>query len=158
MIVRELSYILSRVPDDGHVKFRVDGPGKYMVFHTVDNVVWDTFDGDLILSGDARVWRSPAGRILSGIRPGNQDLQILFLAAFRYALGRMTNVVPTVAGMIRENIDYLTGDIINLMIREIEDEEDRGGLGMDIDREIWLRIRSELELKVSIPIDSNELE
>lgn len=158
MIVRELSYILNRVPSDGYVKFRVDGPGKYKVFHTVNNVVWDTFDGDLILSGDARVWRSPTSRNLSGIRPGNQDLQILFLAAFRYALGRKMYVVPTVAGMIRENIDYLTRDIINLMIREIEDEEDRGGLGMDVDREIWLRLRSELELKVSIPIDSNELE
>lgn len=158
MLVRELNYILNRVPDDGDVKFRVVGPEEYEMFHTVDGALWNTSDGELILSGDARVWRSPTGRNLSGIRPGNQDLQILFLAAFRYALRRTTYVVPTVAGMIRENIDYLTGDIINLMIREIEDEDDRGGLGMDVDREIWLRLQSELELKVSIPIDSDELE
>lgn len=156
MLVRELSYILNRVPSDGDVKFRVDWTGRYQRLHTVDNVVWDTSERGLILSGDARVWRSPAGRNLSGIRPGNQDLQILFLAAFRYALGRMTYVVPTVAGMIRENIDYLTGDIINLMIREIEDVDDRGGLGMDVDREIWLRLKADLE--AGVPINSNKLE
>lgn len=144
MIVRELSYILNRVPSDGDVNFWIDGPHEYGGFLNVDDAIWDTSDRRLILSENARVLLSSSCRDLSGVRPGNLDLQILFIAAFRYALGRMTYVAPTVAGMIKDNIDYLTGNTIKLLIKEIEDGEARGGLGMDVDKEIWLRLKSEL--------------
>lgn len=163
MIVRELSYILNRVPSDGDVKFWLDGPHEYGGFLNVDDAVWDTSDRRLILSENACM-SSPGCRDLSGIRPGNLDLQILFIAAFRYALGRMTYVVPTIAGMIKDNIGYLTENTINLMIKEIENGDARGGLGlgMDVDKEIWLslkaELRSELEQEAGVPINSNILE
>ena len=147
MIVRELSYILNRVPSDGDVKFCIDGPREFGGFLNVDDAVWDTSDRRLILSENGSALRSPTCRDLSGIRPGNLNLQILFIAAFRYALGRMTYVAPTVAGMIKDNIDYLTGNTINLMIKEIEDGDARGGLGMDVDKEIWLRLKEELQIR-----------
>lgn len=147
MIVRELSYILNRVPSDGDVKFWIDGPREFGGFLNVDDAVWDTSDRRLILSENGSALRSPTCRDLSGVRPGNLDLQILFIAAFRYALGRMTYVAPTVAGMIKDNIDYLTGNTINLMIKEIEDGDARGGLGMDVDKEIWLRLKAELQIR-----------
>ncbi len=147
MIVRELSYILNRVPSDGDVNFWIDGPHEYGGFLNVDDAIWDTSDRRLILSENARVLLSSSRRDLSGVRPGNLDLQILFIAAFRYALGRMTYVAPTVAGMIKDNIDYLTGNTINLMIKEIEDGDARGVLGMDVDKEIWLRLKAELQIK-----------
>lgn len=147
MIVRELSYILNRVPSDGDVNFWLDGPHEYGGFLNVDDAIWDTSDRRLILSENARVLLSSSRRDLSGVRPGNLDLQILFIAAFRYALGRMTYVAPTVAGMIKDNIDYLTGNTINLMIKEIEDGDARGVLGMDVDKEIWLRLKAELQIK-----------
>lgn len=162
MIVRELNYMLNRVPSGGDVVFWIDGPREYGGFLNADSAVWDTSDRRMILSENARVLLSSSRRDLSGIRPGNLDLQILFIAAFRYALGRMTYVAPTVAGMIRDNIDYLTENTINLMIKEIEDAEARGGLGMDVDKEIWLRLkselRSELEQEAGVPINSNILE
>lgn len=162
MIVRELGYMLNRVPSDGDVKFWIDGPREFGGFLNVDNAVWDTSDRRLILSENGRALRSLTCRDLCGIRPGNLDLQILFIAAFRYALGRMTYFVPTVAGMIKDNIDYLTGNTIKLLIKEIEDGEARGGLGMDVDKEIWLRLkselRSELEQEAGVPINSNILE
>ena len=147
MIVRELSYILNRVPSDGDVKFWVDGPEEHGRFLSVDEALWNTSDRSLTLSENARASCPRTCRDLSGIKPGNLDLQILFIAAFRYAFGRMTYVAPTVAGMIKDNIDYLTGNTINLMIQEIEDGDARGVLGMDVDKEIWLRLKAELQIK-----------
>lgn len=147
MIVRELNYILNRVPNGGDVKFWVEEKGEHGRLLNVDNAMWDTSDRTLVMSENTHTLRHASCRDLSGIRPGNLDLQILFIAAFRYALGRMTYVAPTVAGMIIENIDYLTGNTINLMIKEIEDGEARGGLGMDVDKEIWLRLKAELQIK-----------
>ena len=162
MNVRELNYILDRVPSDCDVKFWVDGPEEHGRFLSVDEALWNTSDRSLTLSENARTSRTPLCRDLSGIKPGNLDLQILFIAAFRYALGRMTYVAPTVAGMIKDNIDYLTGNTINLMIKEIEDGDARGGLGMDVDKEIWLRLKtelqSELEQEACVPINPNILE
>lgn len=147
MIVRELSYILNRVPGNGDVKFWVDGKEEHGRFLNVDNAMWDTSDRTLVMSENTHTSRYTRCRDISGIRPGNLDLQILFIAAFRYALGRMTYVAPTVAGMIRDNIDYLTENTINLMIKEIENGEVRGGLGMDVDKEIWLGLKAELQIK-----------
>ena len=62
------------------------------------------------------------------------DTQLLYIAAFRYALGRSTYVVPAIAGAIRESRDLLTDDTARLMAREIEECQN---LGMDCDAEVW---------------------
>lgn len=63
------------------------------------------------------------------------DTQLLYIAAFRYALGRQTYVVPAIAGAIRESRDLLTDDTARLMAREIVECND---LGMECDADMWL--------------------
>ena len=73
------------------------------------------------------------------------DFRLLILSAFRYALGRMTYIVPVVANVIRKSKDRLDNQAIDLIIREIEEAEKRNGLGMECDIEVWLRLKKELE-------------
>ena len=64
----------------------------------------------------------------------NVDTQLLYIAAFRYALGRSTYVVPTVANVIRNNRHELSNETAKLMVREIEDCR---CLGDECDAEVW---------------------
>lgn len=63
------------------------------------------------------------------------DTQLLYIAAFRYALGRQTYVVPAIAGVIRESRALLTDDTARLMASEIVECND---LGMECDADLWL--------------------
>ena len=58
------------------------------------------------------------------------DTQLLYIAAFRYALGRQTYMVPAIAGAIRESRDLLTDETAQLMAREIVECKH---LGMECD-------------------------
>lgn len=73
------------------------------------------------------------------------DLRIFIIAAFRYALGRSTYVVPTIASIIYKNRESLDDNTINLIIQEIEEAEDRNGLGMEIDATEWLGLKVSLK-------------
>lgn len=73
------------------------------------------------------------------------DFRLLILSAFRYALGRMTYIVPVVAGVIGESKDRLDSQAIDLIIQEIEETEKRDGLGMECDIDVWLKLKKELE-------------
>lgn len=77
----------------------------------------------------------------------DQDLDLIFVAAFRYALGRRSYMVLTVADFIKTNISLIPQNIINLMIREITEAEQNHNdglykaLGDDCDVETWLSLR-----------------
>lgn len=62
------------------------------------------------------------------------DTQLLYIAAFRYALGRQTYIVPAIAGAIRESRDLLTDNTARLMAREIVECKN---LGMECDARTW---------------------
>lgn len=62
------------------------------------------------------------------------DTQLLYIAAFRYALGRQTYMVPAIAGAIRESRDLLTDETARLMAREIVECKN---LGMECDARTW---------------------
>lgn len=62
------------------------------------------------------------------------DTQMLYIAAFRYALGRQSYIVPTIANVIMENRDLLTDETAALMVREINECK---YLGMEIDAQVW---------------------
>ena len=62
------------------------------------------------------------------------DIQLLYIAAFRYALGRSTYVVPAIADAIRESRDLLTDETARLMAREIVECKN---LGMECDARTW---------------------
>ena len=77
----------------------------------------------------------------------DQDLDLIFVAVFRYALGRRSYIVLTVADFIKTNISLIPQNIINLMIREITEAEQNHNdglykaLGDDCDVETWLSLR-----------------
>lgn len=79
------------------------------------------------------------------LKLNRMDFRLLILSAFRYALGRMTYIVPVVANVIRESKDKIDSQAIDLIIQEIEDAEKRDGLGMACDIDVWLRLKKELE-------------
>lgn len=62
------------------------------------------------------------------------NTQLLYIAAFRYALGRQTYIVPAIAGAIRESRNLLTDETARLMAREIVECKD---LGMECDARTW---------------------
>lgn len=62
------------------------------------------------------------------------DTQLLYIAAFRYALGRSTYMVPAIAGAIREDRDLLTDETARLMARETVECRH---LGMECDAVLW---------------------
>lgn len=79
------------------------------------------------------------------LKLNRMDFRLLILSAFRYALGRMTYIVPVVANVIGESKDRLDSQAIDLIIKEIEEAEKRDGLGMECDIDVWLRLKKELE-------------
>ena len=89
----------------------------------------------------------------------DQDLDLVFVAAFRYALGRRSYMVFTIADFIRTNISLVPQNIINLMIREITEAEENHNnglykaLGDDCDVKTWLSLR---EFLIKYQEKSNE--
>lgn len=73
------------------------------------------------------------------------DTQVLFIAAFRYALGRRDNIVPAMVDNIRWSRDLLTDQTAALMVREIKECED---LGAECDAEAWLGLVDFLSVDV----------
>lgn len=73
------------------------------------------------------------------------DTQALFIAAFRYALGRRDNIVPAMVDNIRWSRDLLTDQTAALMVREIKACED---LGAECDAEAWLGLVDFLSVDV----------
>lgn len=53
------------------------------------------------------------------------DLQLLFISAFRYALGRRSYITSTMAHIIKDNSDVLTDHTVDK------------DLGMECDRRVW---------------------
>ena len=70
------------------------------------------------------------------------DTQLLYIAAFRYALGRSSYITAAISDIIRDNIAVLTENTVKLMIKEIQECEN---LGMDCDKEVWSHLSEFLE-------------
>ena len=65
---------------------------------------------------------------------------LVYLAAFRYALGRMTYIVSTIADELIKA--ELSDETKKTIVREIKEADtDINGLGMSCDREAWLRVK-----------------
>lgn len=69
--------------------------------------------------------------------------------AFRYTLGRMTYSVKDVTDTIIMNISNLTMSTARQMLKEIEQAAVRDGLGMDMDKEEWFKVRELLHKKIN---------
>lgn len=76
----------------------------------------------------------------------NEDITIV--CAFRYALGRMTYVVDSVASEIELNIERISTKSLHLIRKEIETalKENHAGMQMDVERWSACRIAINDEL------------
>ena len=79
------------------------------------------------------------------------DDRLILIAAFRYALGRMSYMPSVVAGAIEQCWAELTEHDQRLIKREIDEAIERGHAGMDCDIATWRRV---LELPVAPHEDS----
>lgn len=62
------------------------------------------------------------------------EKQVIYIAAFRYALGRSTYIVELIAQILKENKDELTEKSKDKIIKEIAECKN---LGMPCDAEAW---------------------
>lgn len=65
----------------------------------------------------------------------NEDIAIV--CAFRYALGRMTYVVDSVASEIERNIERISTKSLRLIKKEISDALVKNMAGMKMDGDRW---------------------
>lgn len=112
-----------------------------------------TYDdyNDSELSRECREKKKEALQLLEELVNNNlniQDLDLIVLGAFRYALGRRTYIVTVVADFIKDNLFLFTNSDIRHFIREIERAAEVGNLGDECDKVIWenllLTLRQEL--------------
>lgn len=79
------------------------------------------------------------GEIYINFEDCNQD--VLLFCAFRYALGRQTYVVGTIADIIKANWDHMPQSRRDMFRKEIEEAIEKGHAGsVNIDVPEWLSI------------------
>ena len=87
------------------------------------------------------------GEIYIDFKDCNQD--ILLFCAFRYALGRQTYVVSTVADIIKANWDHMPQSRRNMFRKEIEEAIEKGYAGsVNIDVPEWLSVIHMIDTEV----------
>jgi hypothetical protein len=69
------------------------------------------------------------------------DHDIAIGCAFRYALGRMTYVVDSVASVIESDIEEISTKTLHLIRKEIEEAIKASHAGMQMDVERWSKCR-----------------
>lgn len=75
------------------------------------------------------------------------DLNTLILCAFRYALGRKTYIVKDISDLILKYQDNLQPHIIDRIRKEIVQAIETNNYGMEMDREEWMKLNKELNMK-----------
>ena len=77
-----------------------------------------------------------------------EDFDLVVIAAFRYALGRRTYIVPAITNFIKANNKHTPKQVKEIIISEINDAKYHKygiSLGDDIDAKEWLNLELFLE-------------
>lgn len=72
----------------------------------------------------------------------------VLVAAFRYAIGRMTYAIDAVAIELIAAAPHLNPKDRELIAREIKQADLRGAMGMQCDRDTWMRVLSAMTTPV----------
>lgn len=68
--------------------------------------------------------------------------EIVLSCAFRYALGRMTYVVPAVCAELKRNYNQLSVNTKKRIAKEIQEyQNEHGEVGMDMDNDEWNKVK-----------------
>ena len=72
----------------------------------------------------------------------DKDLASILISAERYALGRSTYIVSWTCDIIKNNLQCLSENDINVLIHDIENATN---YGMYIDEEQWMDLKDKLK-------------
>lgn len=70
------------------------------------------------------------------------DDEIILSCAFRYALGRMTYVVGTVADRLIKEYENIHPETRKFYVSDIEEADAKNNLGMDFDKKEWMKVKA----------------
>lgn len=87
------------------------------------------------------------------IIPESPTFGMMMCSAVRYALGRKTYIVGTTCDFITPLVPYLDMSALQKINKNITDHAEMNQLGMDIDREHWLKLRSAIQKEIAFRKD-----
>lgn len=79
------------------------------------------------------------------------EMDLITIAAVRYAVGRATYMTEEVASFVWKNIDRFIKKTLCTVADEIETAAAANNLGMSMDKEIWLKLLKLLKYKIENP-------
>jgi len=83
------------------------------------------------------------------IIPESPTFGLMMCSAVRYALGRMTYIVGTTCDFITPLVPYLDMSALQNINKDITEHAEMNQLGMDIDREHWLKLRAAIHHEIA---------
>lgn len=87
------------------------------------------------------------------IIPESPTFGMMMCSAVRYALGRKTYITGTTCDFITPLVPYLDMSALQNINKDITDHAEMNHLGMDIDREKWLKLRSAIQKEIAFRKD-----
>lgn len=78
----------------------------------------------------------------SHIKADEDELKMLFITSFRYAITRRSYIPFVVSNLINRNKEIFNRNILELFIKEIDEEKD---ILDDYEKEIWLYLSDTLK-------------
>lgn len=82
-----------------------------------------------------------------------KNLNNIIIYAFRYALGRNTYAVSDVCSFIERNIAALRKNDVELIIKEIDEADEKKQLGDGTNKDLWIFLRNELYIVLKTSTD-----
>lgn len=76
------------------------------------------------------------------IKADQDELKMLFITSFRYAVTRRSYIPFVVSNLINKNKEIFNRNILELFVKEIDEEKDRLD---DYEKEIWLYLSDVLK-------------
>ena len=83
------------------------------------------------------------------IIPESLAFGMMMCSAVRYALGRMTYITGVTCDFITTLIPYLDISALQNINKDITEHAEMNQLGMDIDREHWLKLRTAIQHEIA---------
>jgi len=94
---------------------------------------------------------------IMGVSDMEENLDLILISAFRYALGRRTYMPVVVADFIVKHLPETPTKLSTIIIREIDDAVDGGDAGDGCDVDTWLALKTACERELKKRSDVNEL-
>lgn len=83
------------------------------------------------------------------IIPESPTFGMMMCSAVRYALGRMTYITGATCDFITPLVSYLDMSALQNINKDITDHAEMNQLGMDIDSERWMKLRTAIQHEIA---------